>query len=87
MTELVRFIFSTIANELEVPLASGIAVEITSRAKFVRESNCFGIMVEAEIRQDRENIEIIFKIFDFHEHRDFVVFVDLTQAIPKVRKT
>src|SRR3546814_18885057 len=68
MTEALRLIVSSKANEAEIIVASGIAIEIGAGAKFIIETHRVGIVAEPVVGQCGENVRIVLKILNLDEN-------------------
>src|SRR3546814_3573728 len=84
MTEALRLIVSSKANEAEIIVASGIAIEICAGAKFIIETHRVGIVAEPVVGQCGENVRIVLKILNLDENPHSAVRINALKTIPEI---
>src|SRR3546814_7669 len=84
MTEALRLIVSSKANEAEIIVASGIAIEICAGAKFIIETHRVGIVAEPVVGQWGENVRIVLKILNLDENPHSAVRINALKTIPEI---
>src|SRR3546814_19305680 len=70
MTEALRLIVSSKANEAEIIVASGIAIEICAGAKFIIETHRVGVVAEPVVGPRGEHVRIVLQILNLDANPD-----------------
>ncbi|MNC37111.1 hypothetical protein D3C81_2055240 [compost metagenome] len=78
MTEALSFSLATKADELVILIRGRKPAQIWDWSQLVGESHRVRVIVQAIVRQHREQIHILFKALNFDENSDLLIFQWLT---------